>query len=173
MEYKIKDLSYFLRYAYPCIEFWYKNKKLAEKLKKPWRKDFYKIVSPRLLKKLREIVKKEEKASKRIESKLEKLVPFAINFLKIMGKEKGTLVIDNKTIRNYFLTFHQKLEGSKKNKKIFGLCKIKKGKIVEVKGKYGKVKIGKEYRRVNLEFIKNPKVGEKVIVHFFYACEKI
>jgi len=106
---------------------------------------------------------------------LERIVPFAINFLKIMGKkEDGISVIDNKTIKKYFLTFHQKLqEANKKYKKIFELCKIKKGRIIEIKGKYGKVKIGNEYRDVNLEFIKNPKVGEEVIVHFFYACEKI
>jgi len=176
VKYRIVNPAFFLKYAYPCIEFWYKNEKLARELEKPWADEFYKIISPTLLKKLRLIAQGKEKLNSKIERKLEKLVPFAFYFLKKLGKkDKGEVVIDEEIIRNYFLSLHEKVLGmrKKKYKKIFELCKIKEGMIVELRKKYAKVKIGKKYREVRLDFIDNPKVGDRVRIHFFYACEKI
>gem|GEM_PF-3069811 len=170
VEYEM-DIELFLKYAYPCIEFWYENERIARKIKKPWREEFYKTVSKNLLNKLKEMATGKKHAIE-IE-KLEKLVPFAIRFLTKMGKRKnGKIIISEKEIREYFLKLHNKLI----EKDVFGihkLCEVRKGKVIKVEGNFATVKIGKEERKVKLDFIKRPRVGEKVIVHFFYAVEKI
>ena len=46
-------------------------------------------------------------------------------------------------------------------------------KIVEIKGSEGSVESGGLKRGANLSLIKNPKIGEYVLLHAGFAIEKI
>ncbi|MEM5790789.1 MAG: HypC/HybG/HupF family hydrogenase formation chaperone, partial [Candidatus Aenigmatarchaeota archaeon] len=108
-----------------------------------------------------------------------KLVPLAFNFILKLGKKRGGKVLVNEeAIRKYFCVLHGKIIEKekklfKKYENFFELCDVKEGKIIEIKGNMAKVKISNKEREVNLDFIENPRIGEKVKVHFFHACEKI
>ena len=180
MKYKISNPSLLLKYAYPCIEFWYKNRKLALKIKENQAKEFYKAANPTLLKKLKSVAEGREKFSKSLQKKLEKLIPFAICFLSKLGKRSGNeTIIDEKTIRKYFCEFHRTLIKKQKKefvqyKDVLELCEVKVARIIEIRRKRARVKIFRDgEREVRLDFIDNPKLGDRIKIHFFYACEKI
>ena len=46
-------------------------------------------------------------------------------------------------------------------------------KIAEIKGNEGFVESGGLKRKANFSFIKNPKIGEYVLIHAGFAIEKI
>jgi hydrogenase expression/formation protein HypC len=46
-------------------------------------------------------------------------------------------------------------------------------RIVEIKGDYGLVESAGLKREANLSFIKNPRIGEYVLVHAGFAIEKV
>ncbi|MFH7882182.1 MAG: HypC/HybG/HupF family hydrogenase formation chaperone [Candidatus Aenigmatarchaeota archaeon] len=179
MNYKIENFPLFLKYAYPCMEFWFKNKMLAMKIRKKDAEKFFKVINEKLLSEIKLIAMGKKKMNKKIEKNIEKLVPLAFNFILKLGKKRGGKVLVNEeAIRKYFCVLHGKIIEKekklfKKYENFFELCDVKEGKIIEIKGNMAKVKISNKEREVNLDFIENPRIGEKVKVHFFHACEKI
>lgn len=179
MNYKFENFPLFLKYAYPCIEFWFKNKRLAMRIRKEDAEKFFKVANKKLILEIKLVAMGKKKMNKSLVKKVEKLVPLAFNSVLKLGKKmKGKILVDEEAIRKYFCGLHRKIiekekKVFKKYKSFFELCDVKEGKIVEIKGSVAKVKFSNKDRKVNLEFIENPKVGDRVRVHFFYACEKV
>lgn len=179
MRYKIENFPLLLKYAYPCIEFWFRNKNLAMQLKRSLAINFFKMVDKGLIEQLKLIAEGKKKPDKGLERKIEKLIPFAFSFLLNLGKKyRRKIIIDENVVRNYFCVLHRKIVKEekkifKKYKDVLELCDVKTGRVVEIRGKKGKVRVGNKSREVNLDFIEEPKIGDKVRIHFFYACEKI
>ncbi len=151
---KPKALKILLKYAFPCIVFWRRERNIDEKTIL----QIYKIATG------------EEEPTPEISQALEKLIPVAIRELESMSSG----VITEDIVREYFLKRHPKVIGEDKPEWIRDLCLVKTGVINKIRGCYGEVVFEDGKRRlVRLDFIKKPKVGDKVTVHYTFACEKI
>jgi hypothetical protein len=178
MDLRISDPSYLLRYAYPCIEFWFENKELALKLRRD-SKPFYQVISLGLLRQLRRVARGEGKLSPALEKKLWKLVPFALKLLGLtsrkLGKVRGKeLLVDREVLRRYFWKDHRELVKALRRKELARLCDVCDARVERVGKSIAWVEIPdwKEMRRVKLDLLrKKPRPGDRVKVHFFHVCE--
>ena len=150
----IKPESYFLKYAFPCAE-------VLKDLRRITEKDFEKA-------------KKAAFSNKTLPKRyLEKIFKNAVIRMKKIDKNCWNIA----TIRKYFLDEHNKVidreEGEYKRlpEAIKQLCRIKTGKVIEIKKGILITKVKNE--KINLvPLYKNPKKGDKVIIHYGFAVEK-
>jgi len=105
----------------------------------------------------------------------EEIFAVANAMLKIIAKKMGKEAIDAQVLRQYYLVDHDKVVDQRFEE--VGdfdpiACKIRIGEVLAVSGSKAKVKTEfglKEYRTY---FVKDVKVGDKVIVHYDFIVEK-
>ncbi len=146
----MKPEVYFLKYAVPCAQ---------------------------VLKDIRKTITEEEyekicKAGFNNESLpreyLEKIFPKAIKGMKEISDDIWNI----DTIREYFHGIHEEMISDDLPPTIKRLCKIRKAEVIDMKKGALVVDLGDEKRNV-MALYDEPKIGDKVFIHYGYAVEKI
>ncbi len=115
---------------------------------------------------------------------LERVYPSAIGRIKKVAGEIGREYWDEKTIRDYFVKRHNEIidrqEGryAQMSPEMRELCKVKVGKIVEMKKESDVPIYNLDYGDGNKEWVigKNlpdAKIGDYISTHWRFACEVI
>jgi hypothetical protein len=155
----------FMKYSVPCAQVLVTIGKITEKK----------------FQELKEKTRKEEPMEK---EELEKIFEAAFRRIKDLAKRMGKDPWDEDVIIKYFRgqehnQYIDDGEGAygKVDDRFKERCKVRVGKIRNIKkiesNTILEVEIDNEIRIVFGDLIKEPKVGEAVTVHQFYACEKI
>ncbi|MEM4260162.1 MAG: hypothetical protein QXG00_02900 [Candidatus Woesearchaeota archaeon] len=155
----------FMKYAVPCAYTLVELKKITEADKK-------------------ELENKTRKEIPLPKEKLEVLFSEAYRRLSEVAKKIEKNPWDKEVIIKYFREgLHNKFiddgDGmyAKLDKSYCERCKIRIGTVEAIKYVGKKlildVKYDDQKRFVFADFIRNPKIGDKVTIHHFYACEKV
>jgi hydrogenase maturation factor len=156
----MRNETYFLRYAYPCL---FVIKQRGE-------------IDDALMEKLRLAAVKDEPVDRFL---LEKIFFRAFKRMKNVAKELRKDVWDIEVIKDYFIGRHNLMIDAgletyeKAPESLKKLCKVSEGKIVAIKKGALVVDLGNERRPVNSDFVPDAKIGDKVTVHYGYAVEKL
>ncbi len=152
---KIKNRKLFFSYALPCAQTFVKRGKLSQE-------------------ELDEIIKNfsEGKLPKK---GFENTFLVANNMLKIIAMKLGKEEIDSQVLRQYYLVDHDKVV-DKRYEEVRDFdpmaCKIRIGKVLELQKDKAKVETEFGIKEYKTNFIKNIKIGDKVIVHYDFIVEK-
>lgn len=147
---------YFLRYAFPCSH-------IICKIRKEINEEEYKKM---------ERAAAENKVLPR--EFLEKVFFRAFERISKIADELGKDKWNKEVIKEYFVNRHNDFVHNSENPETFkDLCRVHKAEIVELTGNELVVKYGKNKKRKVKSYVKNAKVGDKVVIHYFYAVEKV
>ncbi|GEM_PF-2006558 len=108
-----------------------------------------------------------------LEKPIEKLFPFAVNTLRALAMGKP---VTDKKIREYFLIYHRGIvEENPVHKTEEDLINdiAWPAVVKEVKDKIAKVETPIGEMEVKLDLLPDAKVGDKISVHYGYACERV
>ena len=154
---KVPAEVYFLRYAFPCSH-------IICKIRKEISDEEYKKM---------ERAAAEGKVLGR--EYLEKVFFRAFERIEKIAKEMKKDKWDKEVIEEYFVRRHNFFVDASDNPESFKeLCRIHRANVSDVKGKELIVEYenGKK-RTVKNNYVPNVKVGDKVMIHYFYAVEKV
>ncbi|MBN1159886.1 MAG: HypC/HybG/HupF family hydrogenase formation chaperone [Candidatus Diapherotrites archaeon] len=159
LKFKFEDKELFLAYAMACVD----NVVKAGKIKADEADEL-----------LRRFVADDDIS----EEEIEKLWPIAIRNLTNMAIDEGSFkdyntIITNDIIHKYFWDEHYAVVLTHPSKEKQLLCFVLPAKILSINGNEANVNTKFGERIVKLDFIDNPKIGDLVTVHWYYACEKI
>jgi hydrogenase maturation factor len=156
----MRNETYFLRYAYPCL---FIAKQRGE-------------VDDSLMEKLRIAAVKDEPVDRAL---LEKVFFRAFRRMQVIADEMKKDVWDAAVIKDYFVDRHNMIIDSgletyaKAPETLKNLCRVQKGKVVAKKEDILIVGLGGQRRPVNSDFTPDAKIGDLVTVHYGYAVEKL
>ena len=153
----------FLRYAFPCAQIALDKKRISQEKHDELREKFL-----------------NNHAMSRNE--LEKIFPEAFKRLRESSENKKQDYWTKEAIRNYFLNEHNKyIDKNDGTYSLFTptlkeLCRIKTAKVVGFDEKHPNIAIvyasGKE-KKVFSDILPNLRKGDKLVIHFAYAVEKV
>jgi hypothetical protein len=155
----MRNETYFLRYAYPCL---FIAKQRGE-------------VDAALMESLRVSAVNDQPVDRAL---LEKVFFRAFRRMKAVADEMKKDVWDKEVIKDYFVDRHNMIIDAgletyaKAPETLKNLCRVQTGKVVAKKGDILIVDLGSQRRPVNSDFV-NAKVGDVVTVHYGYAVEKL
>jgi len=141
---------YFLKYAFPCSQVL---------------KDIRKTITDKDYQILKKAAFNNEVLPRKY---LEKVFEIAIERMKKINEDIWNI----NTIKTYFHEKHDDLISKDLPPTIRRLCKIRRGKVINIKKNVLIVNLGDEKRNV-LPLYKNPRINDEVIIHYGYAVEKI
>jgi hypothetical protein len=154
----MRNETYFLRYAYPCL---FIAKQRGE-------------VDDATMEKLRVAAVKDEPVDRALVEK-----SFFRAFRRMRELAAGKDVWSVEVIKDYFITRHNMIIDAgletyaKAPESLKKLCKVSEGKVIAIKKGALVVDLGTERRAVNPDFVPEAKVGDRVTVHYGYAVEKL
>jgi hypothetical protein len=158
---KLSPEVYFLKYAFPCAFIGRQKGRIDEKT----------------------YLELEEAAIKGRAiafSELAKYFPVAVRRISALARRKRLCVFDAAVIRDYFWKEHNKIiEAGEEVYKyaptsLRELCKVMRGRVVSAKGGYAVVRfINGKIRPVVAKLVHGLKCGDRVMVHYGYAVEKL
>ncbi|MEE9525517.1 MAG: hypothetical protein V3V78_02820 [Candidatus Woesearchaeota archaeon] len=146
----MKPEVYFLRYAFPCARVLV---------------DIRKTITEEEFEKLEQAVKTDTPIDR---SYLEKIFIKAVEGMKKISNDIWNI----ETIRKYFQEGHENSISKDLPSMIQRLCKIKKGILIDKKKGVFIAELENEKRNI-IPLYKNPEIGDKVIIHYGYAVEKL
>ncbi len=141
--------QYFLRYAFPCAQ-------VLLDLKRITQADYDK---------LKNAVLNNEVLSRVY---LEKIFVKAVTGMRTVSED----IWDVNVIKEYFHNKHDEMISKDLPPTIQKLCKVKEGILVAKNEPAFIAKLGSEKRNV-FALYEKPKIGDRVIIHYWYAVERI
>jgi hydrogenase maturation factor len=153
---QIKNKRLFFCYALPCAQTFVKRNQLKQEELDKIIEDFSKGKLPK--------------------DGFEDTFKVAMSMLKILALKLGKSDIDEQVMRQYYLVEHDKVVDQRYEE--VGdfdpfACKIRIGEVLTIKGNKATVKTEFGMKDYRIDFVKNLKIGDQVIVHYDFIVEKL